>query len=237
MANIAKIHVRFTPAPTGSPAIAEYDMNGMVNEKKYERYIVAHEISDKGIPHYHIWLEGDVSEKTARNYVHDHLHVPKAGKQGQANAYYLLKYNEYDKPSPEYVCKDGDIRQSKGFTEAEIAHYIEEGNRKYNKPKTAVIVRQAAAEGGDKRQDRDLVSMYLKYVDEVLPKDVNEMKHTYTIDMLRDSSCKWWRKLQGGLMPQSSTYKRFLVSAWLEWMDLTRRTTTVALPDIEKYGY
>lgn len=237
MADIAKIHLRFTPAPPGSPAIADYDLSGMINEKKYMRYIVAHEISDKGIPHYHIWLEGDVSEKTARNYVYQHLHVPKGGKQGQTNAYYILKFNEYDKPSPEYVCKDGDIRQSKGFTEAEIANYIEEGNRKYNKPKSDVIIRQAAAEGGDKRQDRDLVSMYLKYMDEVLPKDINEMRYTYTIDMLRASSIKWWRKSQGGLLPQASTYKRFLASAWIEWKELTTRSEILALPEIEKYGY
>jgi len=196
--------------------------------------VVTEELSKDNILHYHLYAETDVCEKTVRNYVTEALGIPKL-KRGQSNGYYCLKYDAYTNPNPRYVLKDGKVLSKKGYTEEELVDMTKQGAEEFKATPERVIV--AAAEGRGKKTDGNLVEMYLDYIDQVLPKDVNQMRTTYTIEMLRSGTIRYFRTKSGGLMPQASTYKRFLVSAWLEWNELIKRSQSCAEIEIEKYGY
>lgn len=221
-------HVRFTPAPRNVPALTTYDISGLC--ARFDKYIVAHEISKKdAIPHYHIWLVSDVCKKTIDNYIHKDLGIPKESKRGVNNAYFSNKFDEYDRPSPEYVCKDGDIRDQKGYTEDEIKSFIEEGNKKYNKTevRSEVIMKVPGAVGAANKSIEDVFD---EYIEAVLPKDKNQ---PFSIESLKRNSINHWRS-KSRLLPVRSTQQRFIASAWLEWCDITRRGPGLGINDLEE---
>lgn len=203
-------HVRFTPAPKELPVLTTYDISGLV--ARFDKYVVSQEISKDNIPHYHIWLVGDVCEKSVRNYVVEALRIPKL-KRGQANSYYCLKFDAYRDPNPAYVCKDGNINMYKGYTEDEIQSFIEKGK---NEVRSEVRVELPGAVGAGNKTIEDIFD---EYIEVVLPKDRNEI---FTIESLKDRSIKHWRT-KSRLLPVRSTQQRFISSAWLEWCEITRR--------------
>lgn len=71
------------------------------------------------------------------------------------------------------------------------------------------------------KEDTSLQAVYLQYEDDILGNDISKLADNLTIDYFRGPSIKWWRK-RCRLMPVSSTYKRFLVSVYLEYKDLKR---------------
>lgn len=213
-------HLRLTPTPKNLPAITP-DMSGLLKrfDQPSVKYVLAHEVSKDGIPHYHLYVEGiDVSEKTLRNYITESCNIPK-GKRGQSNGYYVLKHNAYRNPSPAYVSKEGDIRAYKDYSQEEVEHYIEAGIELY---KPLVSDQQAtrlqiggASEASAKKTIEDL---YAEYVEAILPKD--KTQH-FDLWECRKASRKFWKE-RGGLLPVESTYKRFVVSAMLDWQEITR---------------
>jgi len=66
-----------------------------------------------------------------------------------------------------------------------------------------------------------LQDLYQTYLDEIL-ENVATMSPHLTIKDFRAPSIAFWRKRNGGLLPQTSTYKRFLTSLYLEYRDLKR---------------
>lgn len=100
----------------------------------YDKFIVAFEDKDKfgdpAEPHYHIYIETEYIDDTVRGHFMRNLNIPKV-KRGQGNKYSMLKPWE----GIDYICKYGDIRVSKGFTEEELEKAEIDG-KKYlkNKP-------------------------------------------------------------------------------------------------------
>lgn len=232
-------HLRFTPHPKGLDAITDYDMSGAL--ARSTKHIVAHETHTKDnqdtIPHYHVWIETDVCEKTLRSSIAKGLKIPTLTR-GKTNGYYSLQLWT----DPLYICKQGSILMSKGFSPEQIQEYVEKGKEKFLKgpPLVSGQVKGpplAAAEGRANKAELSLVELYQSYLEDVLPKDMTHMGSTYTIGQLRSASISWWRKRSGGLLPQTSTYKRFLSSAWLEANDIMRKAQCIAEVEIEKYGY
>jgi len=219
-------HVRFTPAPKGLPVIETYDLSGI--ETKFEKVIITHEESKDKIPHYHIWIESDVCEKSVRNYVVEALRIPKC-KRGQTNGYYVLKFDAYTKPSPAYVLKEGNVLCKKGYTEEEIAEYIAEGESKFGAARNE-LPRQVVS-GGEAAGNKTLIDQFLEYMEEVLPKDKTQ---PFTLDMLKRQNYAYWKQRNGGLFPQRSTEQRFIKSAWAQWCDITRRCDALAIADLEE---
>lgn len=218
-------HLRYTPAPKGLPAITTYDISGLV--ARFERYVVSEELSKDNIPHYHIWLEGDVCEKSIRNYVVEALRIPKL-KRGQTNGYYCLKFDAYRDPNPSYVCKDGNIKMYKGYTEDEIKSFIENGNKK-----NAVVRQEVRPElpGAEGAGNKTLIDQFLEYMEEVLPKEKNE---TFSMEQLKRKNYAYWKSKNGGLFPVRSTEQRFMKSAWAQWCDIVRRSDSLAIADLEE---
>lgn len=124
-------HIRVTPYEF------DYDLSGVL--KYSEKYVV---VAEKGAitfkPHFHIAMYTDACKKTLDNTIKRDFHIPSEGK-GKASKYFAHKYDEYQDPSPEYVCKDlfdssGTHlvpQHVKGFTPAEVQEFIKEGHRKY----------------------------------------------------------------------------------------------------------
>lgn len=216
-------HLRYTPAPKGLPAITTYDISGLV--ARFDKYVVSEEVSQDKIPHYHIWLVGDVCEKSIRNYVVEALRIPKL-KRGQTNGYYCLKFDAYRDPNPSYVCKDGNIKMYKGYTEDEIMSFIENGKKKEVRSEPRMVV--PGAEGA---ANKSLIDQFLEYMEEVLPKEKNE---TFSIEQLKRANFAYWKKRNGGLFPQRSTEQRFIKSAWAHWCEVIRRSDSLAIADLEE---
>lgn len=116
-------HLRFTPI----------DLSGYTFDflKNYKSFAVAYEDKKKNgkstAPHYHIVIDTDYGEKSVRDAIKAALKIPSAGK-GRNNAYYMLN-NDWNDVS--YIFKYGNIKYSKGFSEAQIMDLIEEGRKKY----------------------------------------------------------------------------------------------------------
>lgn len=224
-------HLRLTPKPKDLPAITP-DISGML--QRFDKYVLAYEISEDSIPHYHLYGETDECEKTVRSHVVSTCQIPIVGR-GKTNGYYCFKFNQYSRPSPEYVCAEGDIRASKGYTKEALDEYIRKGKEIYVMNKRKKIEQIApASEASGIKVDKSITDLYFEYIDEVIPKQLTK---EFTVVNLRANSISWWRKRNGGLMPVASTYKRFLVSAILELKELQKEAQIWAEVEIEKYGY
>lgn len=81
-----------------------------------------------------------------------------------------------------------------------------------------LIVREAS---GNIKKEQNLTDQYQAYLDELL-ENVSSMPPNLSLDSFRGPSLLYWRKRNGGLLPQTSTYKRFLASLYLEYRDLKR---------------
>jgi len=80
-----------------------------------------------------------------------------------------------------------------------------------------------------------LIEQYQAYLDELL-ENVSTMSPNLTLDHFRGPSLLYWRKRNGGLLPQTSTYKRFLASLYLEYRDHKRLPLAEeAIQDISKF--
>lgn len=224
-------HLRFTPAPRSLPPINDYDISGAL--ARATRYIVAYETKDKTnkdtIPHYHVWIETGVCEKTLRTQIVQALKIPTLTR-GKTNGYYMVQLWS----DPGYICKQGCVQSSKGYSPAEIEEFAKTGKEKFMRDKVDIV--EVAAEGRAKKPD-DMLDVYQKYLVDVIPENLAHIGQTYTIGHLRSASITWWRKRSGGLLPQTSTYKRFLASAWLEVHDILRKSQQLAEVELEKYGY
>lgn len=86
-------------------------------------------------------------------------------------------------------------------------------------------------------EDHSLNALYQQYLNDVLGDDVAALGNQLTIDHFRGPSLSWWRKRNGGLLPQTSTYKRFLTSLYMEYMDLKRIAYSQTHEDIIKTFY
>jgi len=86
-------------------------------------------------------------------------------------------------------------------------------------------------------EDLSLNALYQQYLNDVLGDDVAALGTQLTIDHFRGPSLSWWRKRNGGLLPQTSTYKRFLTSLYMEYMDLKRIAYSQTHEDIIKTFY
>jgi len=227
-------HVRVTPHPTNLPAMTP-DMSGMLTRWNDYKYILAHEVSEDGIPHYHLYVEGPyVAEKTVRNAITAYG-IPKTGR-GRANAYYALKYNEYTNPSPEYVCAEGDIRAVRGYSDEEVAKHIEQGRIKYSERKKSPTGRVEIVAPTDKTpKESYLDDLWLKFMDEVIPKDLAIKGLSYTIGMFRASTLTWFRDRGNGRF-NLNVYKQFLVCGWLQVDMIRRRDINLTAEPLEKYG-
>jgi len=78
-----------------------------------------------------------------------------------------------------------------------------------------------ASEASARVQKDSLSDLYQTYCDEIL-ENVSSMGLHLTIRDFRSASIAFWRKRNGGLLPQTSTYKRFITSVFLEYRDLKR---------------
>jgi len=78
-----------------------------------------------------------------------------------------------------------------------------------------------AVRGKTLNLQQNLTDQYQAYLDELLV-DVSTMSPHLTLDSFRGPSLLYWRKRNGGLLPQTSTYKRFLASLYLEYRDHKR---------------
>lgn len=134
LGQVKHFHVRVTPATL------EYDLSGWFVDD-VSRYVIAKELGKVTFkPHYHIYaeLKTDVCEKTLRNRATKAFGI-KAGKRGQVNKDYCLKYCAYKTPSPAYLLKDvsEDMEpfDSRGYTQAEIEFHMSEGKRLFKRPR------------------------------------------------------------------------------------------------------
>lgn len=97
----------------------------------YEKHIVAFEDHNKEggetNKHYHVYIETSYGPLTVRNAVKANFKIPAGGK-GKNNGYYSLHVNWDDIG---YICKYGDIRSSKGFSEEQILEFVVSGKKKY----------------------------------------------------------------------------------------------------------
>lgn len=227
-------HLRLTVQPKGLPAITP-DISGMLG--RFDKYVLAHEISEDSIPHYHLYGETDECEKTVRTHIVSTCQIPIVGR-GKTNGYYCFKFNQYSRPSPEYVCAEGDIRASKGYTKEALDEYIRKGKETYltNKrdQQAGRLQIAPASEASGIKAVKNVTDLYLEYIDEVIPKQLTK---DFTVVELRSKSISWWRKRNAGLMPVTTTYKRFLVSAILELNELKKDAQLWAEVEIEKHGY
>ncbi|UAU47017.1 Rep [Chicken proventriculitis-associated circular virus 24] len=112
--------------------------------KDCPRYVICNEIgTEKEKPHTHIYLETADCEKTIRNKLLRCLQIPKSTR-GKGSAFYGLFYNKYKDPSPAYIVKEGNIFQSKGYTQSELDHYIMQGSFRYLKQLEADLTENIA---------------------------------------------------------------------------------------------
>lgn len=112
--------------------------------KDCPRYVICNEVgTEKERPHTHIYLETTDCEKTIRNKLLRCLKIPKTTR-GKGSAFYGLFYNKYKDPSPAYIVKEGNIHQSKGYTQSELDHYIMQGSFKYLKQLDADLTENIA---------------------------------------------------------------------------------------------
>lgn len=129
------VHLRFTPSSMFVP-----DLSGFM--LFYPTIVCSHEgaVDKKGIyqaEHYHLFYETDECQKTCRNKVIEYFKIPKSGR-GQGNKHYCLKYDAYKEPSPEYICKYGDIVYSSGYDQEFIEKCTIKGEAKYAEPEFQV---------------------------------------------------------------------------------------------------
>jgi len=74
-----------------------------------------------------------------------------------------------------------------------------------------------------------LIQQWLDYKKECLP--TGNFSHHLELKDFRGVSISYWRKRNKGLMPTASTYKRFLVSLYLEYCDLVKKPLTEQVID------
>ena len=121
-----KFHIRFTPYD-----ISGYDFNWLIDDTT--RFIVAREDKDKKgqptEPHYHIYGETEYTDDSIRNRIRKYFKIPAGGK-GTNNKYYGTDWKWED---ISYVCKYDDVKQSKGFSDAELLRLAADGKQKYLK--------------------------------------------------------------------------------------------------------
>ena len=102
--------------------------------------------------------------------------------------------------------------------------YLEECKKKWVEPSKApgkADLSRARAEGTDPK-DNALISQYKDYVKHCL-EDGRHLNEHMELKDFRGMSITFWRKRNHGLMPTASTYKRFLVSVYLEYCDRYRK--------------
>lgn len=210
---------RFTPAPKNSftsPPIENYDLSGILL-LKVSKLIIGYETKDKHgnttIPHYHIYGETDYKEDSIRVKLRDLLNIPKT-TQGKGSAYSALEFNKYSDPSPAYCAKWGDIKMSKGYTEAEIQEYIKIGARNWIKTEAPGEAARSAAE--PRIEKMGFVEKLEKYKDYVLPKD-KDAKFTY--EMFKAKDCEYWCKEHMAVFPPDQwRYKKCAWAYWKYWI-------------------
>ena len=132
--------VRYTPSPTNeekNPSVEKCRFQEgvlkLLKQKKLINYILAQEISKKGILHYHFRFTTNCSRDVVRKWRTKYFIDSKY--QGQT--YYVLhtcKLGDIVKDdtlwkSATYTCKDGDIVSQYGFTVSQIADLIAYGNQ------------------------------------------------------------------------------------------------------------
>lgn len=224
-------HLRLTPSPKDLPAITP-DLSGMLG--RFEKYVLSHEVSKDSIPHYHLYGETDECEKTVRTHIVATCKIPIVGR-GKVNGYYCFKFNQYSRPSPEYVCAEGDIRASKGYTQEEIAEYIEAGKKYIGNKTLDRQILPASEASAIRSKEQSMDDLWLQFIEDVIPKDLASKGLSYTIDQFRASTLTWFRDRGNGRF-NLNTYKQFVVCGWLQVDLIRKRAMCISILDIEKYG-
>lgn len=174
--------VRFTPPDddNGNGVDSGFFCNGikkLLKNKKLYRYIVAREKTKSGKVHFHLRFTTEKSESVVRKYFRDSLCSPDLKGQRyccfhpvQING--VLKDDKLWK-SATYVCKDGDIIDSHGYSVSEISDLIAYGNSlksKGNDPLwLRVISKYRLQEGADDVDIIDSLEEFYKSIDKPLP--------------------------------------------------------------------
>lgn len=167
--------------------------------------------------HVHILIQG-CSLGTSAGLVKRALkHVPLKGNQD-----WSFRPEEYENDPDKYITymTKGNLQSvyNKGYT----PEYLEERRvlwKDFTKPSAEICVQK---EPQTKPPAKDTLSdLYQTYCDEIL-ENVSTMGLHLTIRDFRSASIAFWRKRNGGLLPQTSTYKRFITSVFLEYRDLKR---------------
>jgi len=79
------------------------------------------------------------------------------------------------------------------------------------------------------KKETILIQQWLDYKKECMP--TGNFSHHQELKDFRGVSISYWRKRNKGLMPTASTYKRFLVSLYLEYCDLVKKPLTEQVID------
>jgi len=119
------IHARF------SPEIKEFAI-ALIQGLKQSRYIVCKEQAHR--EHYHAAFDSPIGLEAIKVRFKNHCKsLGLVTKRGQENAYYGGVKECTDVT---YVCKDGDVQVSAGYTTEELEALCQQGYDKYVKPKT-----------------------------------------------------------------------------------------------------
>jgi len=133
--------LRFTPCD-----ISGYDLEGFLGNVQ-GKWIYNSEISQKGVLHYHVLFESELSDPTERKAIVKYLRIPK-GQKGIGNKFYSLKIA--DPHTLKYVTKEG-YKAQQGYNEMEL----DDINK--NKQEPTLIASEAPVSGprGEEKKNND----------------------------------------------------------------------------------
>lgn len=176
--------VRFTPPDTQGAAevgfhcsLFEKGVADLLKQEKIYRYILAKEKTKSGKVHYHLRFTTLKSESVVRKYFRDYLVSPDLSGQKYC-VFHPCQVNGKMKDdklwkSATYVCKDGDIVSSYGYTTSEIQDLIAYGNslkKSGNDPLwTRVISRSRLQDGATDEEILNAMEEFYKSLDKPLP--------------------------------------------------------------------
>jgi len=149
------IHARF------SPEVKEFAI-ALIQGLKQSRYIVCRETATR--EHYHAVFESPIGiEAIKKRFQAQCKSLGLVSKKGQENAYYGGVKECTD---PSYVCKDGDIVISAGYTTEELEALRAEGDTKYNTHKRLIVAQSLNVQQVEvvKRKSESMRAKFVRYL-------------------------------------------------------------------------
>ena len=109
------------------------------------------------------------------------------------------------------------------FNKCYSTEFLEERKAAWVSPPSSSGPPQVARpEAADKPPGKTMDDLYDSYAQDILGDDITKFADHLTVDHFRGPSLQWWRK-RTRLLPQASTYKRFLATLYLDYLDLKRK--------------